>query len=250
MRNVVIFSFATTLTFIPLSLFGASISGYVSDLTSGEPVAGVQVDAYTVPVENGWILSPALGSTAATDASGAFALEGLAAGSYHLYAKSPGTHMYRERYSGEVLIGADQDAAVNIELERNPFVITALDATRRGAEVTVLNNTDKAEELVFWANVGLGVMECVEPLRRDFPLDVSCRQPFPSEITVTRQPVNAILQPGSNTVQLPFQVPRENFWTLRVDDLPRVSVYGGFSIFQPAMYPAYDYLFIPDLVNF
>lgn len=222
----------------------SAISGSVMDAASGEPVRNARVDAIVTTTDSDGL---AIIQSTNTNREGSFLLAGLADGSYRIVVAPPDRYMHHYRHFGDVAV-AGQDVALGvISLERHPFVITSVKVGKNGVVATVLNNTDKSDNLVFWANVSLGYADCAISTSDDSLLPDSCELPYLSEITLTRRPVEFTMQPGNNVVKLSYQVPApmpgsDTEW-FPLGDIPKITIYGGHSMFKAAMHPRSGYLY-------
>lgn len=232
------------LSFAP-SLLAATVSGHIVDSATGEPVERVRLYAYLLNPDtpapapatdllqtSGVVIFPfpAPSATQITDANGAFTLEGLAAGSYLIDIVPSDPTVYQYRRIDKVDVATDLDTMVGtIAVEHHPFVITSVKMQRKSAVATVHNYTDKAADLVFWANVEPGGSPCVPAPPYGY---LFCYPANHTQYTVTSQPAAVTIQPGSNNVTLRIRLPDNSPVTYSP-----IVVNGGYSITEPAMYP-------------
>lgn len=98
-----------------------SISGLVTD-TDGNPCSGVTIKPYSYVVPGGY-WAPLLGATVQTDATGAYTLGGLVAGSYRLQFTDDDLHRYIAEFYNDA---SDVYAADNVAVADS--AVTGIDA--------------------------------------------------------------------------------------------------------------------------
>jgi hypothetical protein len=79
---------------------GSTVSGTVTEVGSGEPLAGIEVDAYTSACDGS-------GGTATTDSDGHYLIEGIAVGAYQLVFNPGGGGYEAALYSGQLSLAAN-----------------------------------------------------------------------------------------------------------------------------------------------
>ena len=119
----------------------ASISGVVTDSSTGNPIAGVQASAFGTDVPHNSLLT--------TDENGAFSFDLLPAGTYALYFTSIGGYLV---HFEDVTVSADEAATVNVTLVPVNATISGHVKSKSGAPVVgIYVNANTADGNAGWA---------------------------------------------------------------------------------------------------